>query len=65
MKKTKEMNGYALQKYWYLGFLGIIGIYQWPEVLAFFQGEASFWVLSDLLWFLWFSYFIPQKKNKL
>ena len=54
---------YEFDKHWYLGFLGIIGFYEFHQVIAFFNGHASFWALTSLLWFLWFLYFIPNKKR--
>lgn len=60
MNKIKKKE-YQFQKYWYLGFLGFIGIYELPEVWAYFQGEGTFWVLTDLLWLLWFFDFLPTK----
>ncbi|CAM1374296.1 conserved hypothetical protein [Tenacibaculum litopenaei] len=56
------MKNYTFDRHWYLGFLGIIGIYKLPEILCFFTCGASFWVLLNVLWFLWFSYFIPTAK---
>ncbi|MGK0366432.1 MAG: hypothetical protein ACI85O_003505 [Saprospiraceae bacterium] len=43
-------NSYKFQKSWYLGFLGLIGIYKIPIVLAFFQGTGTVWDLTNLLW---------------
>lgn len=57
------MKGYKFNSYWYLGFIGFIGFYYIPFIILFFQGNNSAWVLSNLLWFLWFSYFIPENKN--
>lgn len=54
------MKDYKFHKYWYLGFLGFVGIYYIPYIIDFFQGNNSPWVLTNLLWFLWFSYFIPE-----
>ncbi len=49
-----------MQKHWYLGFLGLIGVYKFPSVLDFFQGFGQWWELLNLLWFIWFLYFIPE-----
>ena len=57
MKKTK------FDTYWYLGFLGSIGLYKLPLVLQYFQGNGSGWELTNLLWFFWFLNFIPKNKT--
>lgn len=54
----------TMQKKWYLGFLGLIGIYKLPTVLGFFQGTEQWWELLNLLWFMWFLYFIPEGKKE-
>jgi hypothetical protein len=54
-------SNYTFDKYWYLGFLGFVGIYELPVVIAYFQEGGSTWALTNLLWFLWFSHFIPKK----
>lgn len=56
-------SNYTQDQYWYLGFFGLVGCYELPTVIAYFQGSGSPWVLTSLLWFLWFSHFIPKKKN--
>ncbi len=56
------MKKYKFDKYWYLGFLGFIGIYKLPLPLEYFYGKGSALALIHLLWFLWFIFFIPQKK---
>jgi hypothetical protein len=53
-----------MQKNWYLGMLGFIGFFTLPSVIPVFTGELSSWELLGVLWFLWFSYFIPVPKNK-
>lgn len=53
-----------LQKYWYLGFLGLIGIYHLPALMATFQGDGSWWGMTNALWFLWFVNFIPERRNR-
>lgn len=50
-------------RFWYLGFLGLIGFAELPPVISFFQGTHSAWALTGLLWFLWFSHFIPHKST--
>jgi len=57
-------KNYPLKKYWYLGFLGLVGIYELPEVLEYFKGNASVWALTNLLWLLWFDYFLPRKNTE-
>lgn len=50
-----------MQKNWYLAVLGLIGIWKFPEVWSFLQSKrGSFWDLSNLLWFLWFLYLVPE-----
>ena len=51
-----------LQKHWYLGFLGLIGLYKIPTVLVFIDGGGHWLDLANLLWFLWFFHFIPEKQ---
>jgi hypothetical protein len=53
-----------MKKYWYLGFLGFIGLYKLPTVLSFFQGDGSWVDLLNLLWILWFFEFLPEKSTK-
>jgi hypothetical protein len=53
-----------MNKYWWLGFLGFVGFYKFPEVWAYFDEGGSPWVMTGLLWFLWFLEFIPTKRNK-
>lgn len=50
-----------MQKYWYLGFLSLIGFYRLPLMLDYLQGAENSWlVLTNLLWFLWLLNFIPE-----
>lgn len=58
---TNKHSSLSFSKHWYLGFLGFIGFYYLSDIGSLLQGEASLWALSHALWFLWFSYFIPQK----
>ncbi|PCI02924.1 MAG: hypothetical protein COB78_11590 [Hyphomicrobiales bacterium] len=51
-----------MQKHWYLGFLGLVGLYKLPTLISLFQGTGSWWDLSNALWFLWFFYFVPESK---
>jgi hypothetical protein len=53
-----------MQQKWPLGFLGLIGLYKLPTVLAYFQGSGTAWDLTNLLWLLWFLYLIPESKEE-
>lgn len=48
------------QKYWYLGFLGIIGLINIPGVYEKIMSGGSLWSLVNLLWLLWFLNFWPE-----
>lgn len=48
------------QRHWYLGFLGVIGLYKIPVLIGAFQAGGSLWDLTSALWFLWFLYFVPD-----
>ncbi len=50
-----------MQTHWYLGFLGLIGLWKLPIILASFDGAIAWWGLSNALWFLWFLNFIPEE----
>ena len=52
----------TFQKRWYLGFLGLIGVYELPKLIEVFSVGGSWWDLTGALWFLWFLYFIPETK---
>jgi len=54
---------YIMQKAWYLGFIGIVGIFRLPEVLSVFNGGDLRQLLS-ILWFLWFLFFLPVENKK-
>ncbi|RQO75556.1 hypothetical protein DBR43_09465 [Pedobacter sp. KBW06] len=54
---------YVWGKYWWLGLLGFIGFYKLRVVVGVFQGTEASWKIIELLWFLWFTYFIPSKKK--
>ena len=56
MKVEKQ---YELDKYWYLGFLALLGL---PSFIDFMQGDNYHW--SGFLWFLWLLNFLPNKKKK-
>lgn len=53
-----------MQKNWWLGFLGFIGIYKIPGMIEAFQADGSWMKLIGFIWLLWFGYFIPEKKDK-
>ena len=54
-----------MQKHWYLAVLGLVGIWNFPDVWANFQTESgSYWDLSNLLWFLWFLYLVPESSEE-
>lgn len=40
-----------MNKYWWLGFLGFMGIYKSPEILTYFSEGGSTWAMTGLLWF--------------
>ncbi len=64
ISKQKTDQGHQLPTYWYLGLLGLIGLYELPEVWAYlFKGIGSAWSLTNLLWLLWFSYFFNDTKD--
>lgn len=48
-------------KYWWLGFLGLIGLYKLPDVVAAFNGDKGPIEYLYLTWLLWLLYFVPQK----
>ena len=52
-----------MQKHWYLGLLGLIGLFDLPQVIGVFQSDGSWWDLTGILWFLWFLYLIPESKD--
>lgn len=54
----------TFQKHWYLGFLGLIGVFALPKLFGVFQADGTWWDLTSVLWFLWFLYFIPDTNAK-
>lgn len=38
-------------------------VYKFPNVINAFQGEQDWTALISLIWFIWFGYFIPEKKD--
>lgn len=53
------------QKRWWLGFLGFIGVYKFPDVVAAFHGQASAWEYLYLTWLIWLLYFVPERSRPL
>lgn len=53
-----------MQKRWWLGFLGFIGIYKLPDVMAALNGQASAWEYIYLSWLIWLLYFVPETAPK-
>lgn len=53
-----------MQKHWYLGFLGLIGFYKLQLAVAPFSGQGPWSDALNLLWFLWFSYFLPKQRTE-
>lgn len=64
MKMIKAKKKFTTQKYWYLGFLGFIGIYKLPQVITSIAIGESLWELLSLLWLFWFSCFLPESLKK-
>lgn len=52
-----------MQKHWYLGFLSLIGFYHIPTIWAVVVDGAHWVGLSNLLWFLWVFYFVPETEQ--
>lgn len=52
-----------MQKHWYLGFLGLIGIYLLPSLYSAIAADGNLWELSNILWFLWFFHFVPVEQH--
>lgn len=53
-----------MQKHWYLGFIGIVGLYKLPGVLGYFQGAGTVWDVANVLWLLWFLYLLPEDREQ-
>jgi|TARA_R110001632_G_scaffold41641_2_gene104836 hypothetical protein len=60
---NNKVMAMIMQKHWWLGFLGSIGLYKLPEVLSYFQGTGSALDLLNLCWLLWFLYFLPEENT--
>jgi hypothetical protein len=52
-----------MQKEWWLGFLGFVGLYKLPLIIGFFNASGSLWDLASAVWLLCFLYFIPEPKQ--
>ena len=52
----KNKAKYVFDKYWYLGFLSILGL---PNANHFISGETYHWL--GFLWFLWLLNFLPTE----
>jgi hypothetical protein len=50
-------------KYWWLGFLGLIGIYKLPDALAAFNGDKGPIEYLYLTWLIWLLYIVPQRQR--
>jgi hypothetical protein len=53
----------SFHKRWWLGFLGLIGIYKLPDVLAAYSGDKGPIEYLYLTWLIWLLYFVPQKQS--
>lgn len=53
-----------MQKRWWLGFLGLTGVYKFPDIIAAWNGQASAWEYIYLSWFIWLLYFVPENAPK-
>lgn len=47
-------------KYWWLGLLGFVGVYQTPMMLDAISNGGPYLKLANALWYLWFFEFIPK-----
>jgi ribosomal protein S18 acetylase RimI-like enzyme len=52
----------TLNKYWWLGILGMIGFVSFNDIRNVLTNGGNFLVLLNLLWFAWFIYFIPSRR---
>lgn len=52
-----------MQKFWYLGFLGLIGFYFVPDAIHAFEVEGHWLEAQGLLWFGWFLCFWPEEAD--
>lgn len=51
-----------MQKRWWLGFIGLVGVWKAPTVLAAVRGDGSAWDFLWLTWLIWLLYFIPERR---
>lgn len=64
---SKYLNGESkpklmLNKYWWLGLLGLIGFVYINDIRNVFINGGNYFLLLNLLWFSWFIYFIPSRR---
>ena len=52
-----------MQKHWYLGFVGLIGVYKLPGIIETFQAIGPSWHLASLAWLIWLLNFLPETKS--
>lgn len=60
--QLRNGNNMKMQKHWYLGLLGLIGLYKAPTLWAAINGMGDWTDFLNVLWFLWFFYFWPEAK---
>lgn len=44
-----DRSNMKMQEHWYLGFIGIVGLYKPPDILGFFQGTGTLRDLGNFL----------------
>jgi ribosomal protein S18 acetylase RimI-like enzyme len=54
-------NTYQPKSTWYLGFLGFLVLINIDAIIGVLTKSEPLWQLLNLLWCLWFFYFIPDK----
>ncbi|WP_164523251.1 hypothetical protein [Sphingomonas koreensis] len=52
-----------MQQRWWLGFFGLIGFYNVPDMLLALHGRKSAWQFLSLGWFLWLLWFVPVRRK--
>ncbi|WP_157081367.1 hypothetical protein [Sphingomonas koreensis] len=52
-----------MQQRWWLGFFGLIGFYNVPDMLLALHGRESAWQFLSLGWFLWLLWFVPVRRK--
>lgn len=61
-KNENNKNTYQFKNTWYLGFLGLIVFFSIDSILGVFTNNEPPLQLLNLLWCLWFIYFIPERQ---